>query len=47
METLTNNQFEIINSISQINITVESFMNLVEQAENRVSETEDRITELD
>jgi methyl-accepting chemotaxis protein len=46
METLKNNQFKISNSISQINITIGSLANRVEQAENRVSGTEDRVARI-
>jgi hypothetical protein len=42
METLKNNQSEINNSISQINIITKSLANRVKQAENIVSGTENK-----
>jgi hypothetical protein len=46
METLKNNQSEIKNSIYQINITIKSLLNRVEQV-NRVSGMEDIVKELE
>jgi predicted nucleic acid-binding Zn-ribbon protein len=37
VETLKNNQSKRNNSISQINIAIESLVNTVEQVENRIS----------
>jgi methyl-accepting chemotaxis protein len=46
METLKDNQSKINNSISQINISIKSLVNRVEQVENIIG-TEDKVEELD
>jgi septal ring factor EnvC (AmiA/AmiB activator) len=46
MDALKNNQCKISHLLSQINTSIKSLANKVEQVENRVSGAEDKVEEL-